>query len=362
MKEPLVSRDRVDVLKAFAVVAVIFIHVVSIGQKFADKFAPYWFHLVTYDQVLRFCVPLFIALSGFGLAAKYSDSHLAERNQKIDLKDFYLRRVTKLLPQYLFFAVVLYSFLLLMQPVTGEIVHYNFFQAIFLGRADYHLYFVPLIFQFYLLFPLLFWIVKKNIWVALLITLFVQVGVFYVIGLKTETPSYNEPWNDQRQYILAISWVFYFVLGISLGLVRSVNAKRLRFCTLAALVLTVIGLGWTLFNAQRMVLSGIDLQAATRFTRVPVLVYSTGLIVFALFVKINLSKASPLRNLRGALLQIGRNSYTTYLLHTLVLRLFVLFVPFLITQNLFVFGFLVVVVSIVSSEVFNRVLNFRLKK
>ena len=344
MKEFLVSRDRVDALKAFAIIAVIFIHVVSIGQKFAERLTPYWFHLVTYDQLLRFCVPLFIALSGFGLAAKYSSSHL-------DLKDFYTRRVAKLLPQYLFFAVVLYIFLLLMQPVTGEIVHYNFFQAIFLGRADYHLYFVPLVFQFYILFPLFFWMTRKNIWVMLLVSLLVQVGVFYVIGTKTEMPWYNEPWNDQRQYILAVSWGFYFVLGIVLGL--SVKREALRGKIVwGALVLTVVGLVWSIVDAQRMVLSGIDLQATTRFTRIPVLVYSSGLIVFALLVP-NFLKASPFRVFKNSLIQVGRNSYTTYLLHTLVLRLFVLFVPSFITGNLFVFGSLVVVVSIVSSEVFN---------
>ena len=101
-----------------------------------------------------------------------------------------------------------------------------------------------------------------------------------------------------------------------------------------------------------MVLSGIDLQATTRFTRIPVLVYSSGLIVFALLVP-NFLKASPFRVFKNSLIQVGRNSYTTYLLHTLVLRLFVLFVPSFITGNLFVFGSLVVVVSIVSSEVFN---------
>lgn len=350
MKEAIISRDRVDILKAFAIIAVIFIHVVSVALQFTKPHTANWFSLITFDQILRFCVPVFIALSGFGLSAKYKD-------QGLDLKDFYLRRATKILPQYLFWSIVIYFSLMLLHTITGEVIRFNFFQAIIFGSADYHLYFVPLIFQFYILFPLLFWITRKNSWLAFFIAAAIQICIFLLIGEKTEIKGYNEKWSDQRQYIFFGSWLTYFILGMVLGLgkITILKGKKLLVLLFTSLMAGIAGLYWCIDNSMTLAKAGIDLQAVTRFTRLPVLVYSTGLIIFTLLIY---NPVTSLGFLRKTFLQIGRNSYTTYLLHTLVLRLFILLLPALLTQNVYLFGFLVLTISIVSSQIFNKALKY----
>ncbi len=262
--------SRTNLLKGFAILAVVAIHVtnVFIGRNL-------W--LINWDQVLRFSVPLFTALSGLALAKKYAGG--------LQLKEFYSRRLLKLLPLYVLWSAVYW--LVTRQPFPFA----------------YHLYFVPMIFQAYLIFPFILPLIKKLPWVSLIISGVLQIWYFQV----TNTPS-----NDQLQYIWFAAWQFYFVLGVFLAFV---DIHRIR---LIGLMAAAVGLFWSIRDTHALLETGKNLIWATRFTRVPVLLYSTGIIIWSIS---HVKKTALSDFARRFITFLGVHSYFIYLSHVFFIHL-----------------------------------------
>ncbi len=259
--------ETLDILKGLAIVAVVGIHVIA-HQKLT-------YPLVALDQVFRFCVPVFVAVSGFALARKYWD--------EINLIEYLQKRVWRILPLYFLWCGISIYF-----NESG----YPLWEKILLGRADYHLYFVPMIIQLYLLFPILLFLVKKLAWPTLFVSLIWQVYLFN---------SYSSTYlSDQQQYVLFSSWIFYFILGMIMVKHKS------RF----GLILLGSGLIWTLQNTFSQI-GKVDPIVVTRFTKLPILLYATGWILAGEYFK----KLKVFAFL-------GQHSYLIYLAHVLVLKLY----------------------------------------
>lgn len=304
-----VNRDKIDILKAFAIIAVIAIHTISQTFQFYNPASFSW-HLVLFaDQIIRFSVPLFVALSGFTLAYKYKDQ------EKIDFKEFFNRRVLKLLPLYIFWSVLIYLYLRFFGYLSGEGVGSNWWQLVFLGRVDYHLYFVPMIFQLYLLFPFLLKLVNKYKlkFVSLLFVL--EAYFYYLIGIHTEKIPSDQLWTDQNTYVFFGAWVFYFTLGIFLAK----NMKLAKAHKYLAFIVAILGVIWNYTNAIHLLGEHINLLVITRFTQVPVLIFATGAIVLTIVWGERLTKLPGF--LHKQLVQVGRESYLVYLMHTMLIRL-----------------------------------------
>lgn len=305
-----------DILKILAVAAVVVLHAIW-AWPWGEKNS-----FVITDQLLRFSVPLFVAASGYGLMAGYG--------RGVDLIKFLYKRLKRLLPWYLFTAtitILLVSFVWHEQEALYRGA--SVWRLYLLGQADYHLYFIPMIVQLYLLFPVLLFLFKKTPpKVLVLLVLIGQIGWYGYIGAKTENSfDNNSLWPDQQQYRYFMSWIYYFVLGMYLAGIRGLCAplrphfaKASRgFVGQGALGLVLCIMGWGLSVAQSMVLlgDGVNQITALRFTRIPVLVYSTGIILLGklLIDKLVVSPA------RGKLLaSLANYSYLVYLWHPLVLR------------------------------------------
>ncbi len=104
--------------------------------------------LIVFNQIARFCVPLFFFLSGYLYGVKF-------RTKTFHYLPFIKKRLKKILTPYIFWSV----FYILLRFLTGDIAYEQFTIAGFIfllitGSAWGHLYFVVVIFQFYLLFPI----------------------------------------------------------------------------------------------------------------------------------------------------------------------------------------------------------------
>src|SRR5437762_576617 len=80
-------------LRGIAIIAVVILHVLSVPHGIYNAPATQWW-AVGLDQALRFCVPLFVAISGYGFWLKYQERHLHKRQ-------FLLAQIEKLLPPYI---------------------------------------------------------------------------------------------------------------------------------------------------------------------------------------------------------------------------------------------------------------------
>ncbi|MCR4324455.1 MAG: acyltransferase [Candidatus Curtissbacteria bacterium] len=311
------SQERLiylDILKAIAIIGVIWIHVISGAFNFIDpKSISFKFYLVL-DQIFRFSVPLFVALSGYTLALKYEDF-------KVNLREFFTRRVIRILPWYLFWATFFLLYVKLTEPAYSS--QYTLFEKYFLGRADYHLYFVPMIFQLYLLFPLLLFLLRRAK-LGLLVGMFLfELGFYYFLTQVTEGSVTSDLFKtDQKQYVFFGTWVFYFLLGIYLR----IKGNTLRALKYISAVFLVASFSWVLFDSFKIVSESGNLLAATRFTRIPVLFYASSFIAFCLFFSQYLLRLP--QKIVDMLVVAGKRSYVIYLLHTFVIRLAFEHIPF----------------------------------
>jgi len=299
-----------EFLRGIAITAVIALHVLSLPHGIYT--APHTQLIaVAIDQLFRFCVPLFVAMSGYGFWMKY-------QYLKLDAVRFWWSQIKKLLPLYVLASAVCYvTFMLIPQWLSASVTR-SFPLQLLTGQADYHLYFVPMIFQMYFLFPVIFLFVKKLPWISLLLTAVFQVWLYFQFGTATQHPFFAQHFlTDQQQYFWWFSWIFYFILGMHLP---RVLAKVKKHLWLGIFVTTGVLITWISLVAEciSQLHNGIDPIIVLRTTRIPVLIYST----FVLFFLFSVAKSiSPqLRKWSTPFSRLGKFSYVIYLFHTLVLR------------------------------------------
>lgn len=295
------SKEETNILKALAIATVVILHFnVFLFSRFpVSSFN--WNIILLVDQIARFCVPLFVALSGYSLAKKYL-------TVPFSLKDFYLRRVTKLLPSYIIWSLVIYLGLHLAFSASPNLDPKNLADLLIWGKADYQLYFVPMIFQLYILFPVLYFLTKKFGWLMLVVSLAVQSIAF----------QYYFPAPDQEQYRMVITWIFYFVLGIYLAQKDFFLAKN-KVLFILSIFLILAGFAWGQWDVANNLGKGLNLIFVTKTARLPIIVYATGFILAGPFLAKRLT-ALP-KKLVSFLIFVGIQSYLIYLGHTLFLRL-----------------------------------------
>lgn len=329
------SLPSIDVLKLTAVIGVVVIHLLSFLPKTETN--PSLSNLfISLDQFFRFCVPLFVAISGFTLMKRYGDG-------VVDWKDFYLKRIKKTIPLYLLWSGILVYLSTFDQSWSQFLNGATLPQILLFGRADYHLYFVPMIFSFYLLFPLIKITVIRVRWLVLLVSLAFEIWFFSLIGKQVVlglTPRMFG--SDQQQYIFFGSWIFYFVLGAVMARLDFETKRKIWWAAVVIFVgVILIGFQLSLADVRKLWANGVDLLMATRFTRIPILIYSTGVIGLTLFT------ACKLKNVRGFFLKglsfLGRQSYIIYLSHTIWLRIIFGFINQEISPDILIFSTLVTV-------------------
>lgn len=308
---------EVDILKGIAVLGVIILHVISPSLSFFPRSSLDFKLAIFVDQLFRFSVPLFVALSGYTLAQKYKEG-------KIDLSNFFKRRVVRLLPWYLFASAVIYAYLKNSRwaPLSES---FPLWKIIFLGKADYHLYFVPMILQLYLLFPFLIAIYKKLQLKFLISLFFFQLIIYYVFSQQVKGQiDLHFFLNDQQQYIFFATWIFYFALGIALNLTTQLS-KIQKAAKSAAPIFTIAAFCWMLADTWGIIGRNLDVIVATSFTRITVLIYAS------MFIASTIAFGNKIQNLPQMFTtfmeKIGRHSYLIYLFHTLALRIIIPYVP-----------------------------------
>lgn len=227
---------EIDVLRGLAMVGVVAIHISS--SAFAVNRTSLWGTLwAGLDVGMRWAVPVFVIVSGWGLclSQRQSDGYLR----------FVWHRVSKVLPAYVVWSLIymvlstLGSHAAEADPLTPSYVAHT----LVMGSAASHLYFVPLIVQLYLLFPL----VGRYIGTG--------VGLVMTGGIAVALVVVSSHWAtlagliDAPKPLSVLCWAFYFAVGIWLarpGIVERLRASRNKVLLSAALALAFVAIAvWT---------------------------------------------------------------------------------------------------------------------
>ena len=251
---------EMDVIRAASIVAVIVLHV---SATVLYRCRPY---STTYDitfflnQLSRFSVPAFIVVSGMGLTINYKkDSSYSE---------FIVKRFLKIVPQYVLWCI-LYVLI-----ITKNFNIYSDLSDMVYGNVFYHFYFVPLIIEFYIIFPFIYKFMGKRWWLflSLLVTSFFLIYFYYFKAQASE----QWFWNKKN----LCYWLFYFSLGGYMGKnIESISEKLNKYRPVI-LIMFLLSIFIVLYNFIPGNQYNKDIDCITTFQRPAVLVYYKLFILF----------------------------------------------------------------------------------
>ena len=285
------KRERlgiIDYCRIVSALAVVALHVTAPNS--VENDACYFV-----NQMCRFAVPLFFLLSGMSLYNGYKD------RDRIEALSFYRRRFGKILLPYLMWTAI-YLLYLVRGDLTKLTWQFALEKSVF-GVG--HLYFILIIMQAYILFPLIFRLYKKNhravLAVSLIVTMFLNVAAILPAWDIFIAP----PEHVSLYYMIFFSWMFFFVFGMyaadrydDMMAFASKNRWRL-WCAAYICLMLLVGIG-------RMT----DTYASSM--KPSIIVYSV-LIFLAMFSSFGGMKITP------QIIWLSEQSFAVYLCHILIL-------------------------------------------
>lgn len=331
---------RLLLLNGVSIVGVIFFHAVGwaftamlfwadrYGVQAADQIGtPYYYLLRLIEQLIVFCLPAFLFVSGYFIA------FATGRNQQtVGWRLVGLRIRDLLIPYSLWTLVCWLLFLFEARFLDGRNYSIGQYVGMYLtGSSDPAYYYVPLLIQFYLLSPLFVWWAKRKPAILLLVVVLLQLAAqlqYYpsLFGLDLPYADFLPKW-------LFLTKILWFPMGIVAGFhLKSLQnwlARYRQACLAAALLLIPIGVvEWEWMQTY----SG-QMWAQHRETLVDSLFAVAVIFAFLGYYQTKLPLANWLE-------ELGSRSFGIYLIHTLVMtyvaRIIVVYKPsFLAYEGLF---------------------------
>ncbi|MEK5231868.1 acyltransferase [Lysinibacillus sp. FSL K6-0232] len=313
---------ELDVTRALAILAVLLIHATSTPVTVLTSDSKLYPLYVVLNIFPKFAVPVFIFLSGFVLFYNYIQKDLTKEL----IARFYQKRVTQIVIPYLFFSIFYYAatrlFLTHDLALTWQaLFSTEFLEKLLIGKAYTHLYYIFIMVQFYVMFPLMLYIMKKKpavlphlIWIG-----FVLQWAFIVLNA--------EFWQYPYRGSIAFSYLFYFLAGGFLGIYfekykKWLQLKKGNF----SLAIVLIWLLWLFATCYNIYLYYFVFSAQT---------YLANSIVFELAFELQAITASIVllqlsfwiyhqwhRAIVNSLINLGALSFGIYLLHPFFLFLY----------------------------------------
>lgn len=284
--------DEIHFLRAFACIGVILVHVSASYYSQQEQFT--WFTYM-FNQLGRFGTPTFALISGFLLFQQV-------RHKGFNSQKFIQSRFTKIVVPFLVWSVfylLLSAVLWNSFPKTDELI-----KGFVLGDTFYHLYFMVIVIQFYLLFPLLQLIRTKRSWMIALTLSFLASFFFLnekVIQLEGPIGTFiNDP-------IFLLKWIFYFIFG---GFLAFHWEEVIQFTKNKGLMLLIMFAVYAFAIYEYQTVGAISSRRVSNLINIPLLTFAC----IGLFPLIKRMKFlyTPLK-------LIGTFSMGIYLVHPVVL-------------------------------------------
>ncbi len=294
----LINKERIlemDVIRAMAILGVIGIHISATTLRYNPYPTTYNITFIL-NQICRFSVPAFIFISGMGITISY--------NRKENYFYFLWKRCKKVLPQYLVWCLIY-----IIAITKNYNIHQNI-DYIIHGKVFYHLYFIPLIIELYLIFPIIYRFIE-NIWFVILSFGVTAVMIIYTYYFINVTP---DMWFFDKKNLLY--WIFYFCIGGYIGKHKDTILPKLKNYSFIIFGCLIISMLYVLDSLIFYKGIGKNLEYLVTFQRPSIIIYST---LFILFI---FSFNWKNKLFMGIIKYISKASYSVYLCHALILYLY----------------------------------------
>lgn len=285
--------EALDSLRVLATFAVILVHV---SHPLTEQiYHQYWWVANLYDSSARFCVPIFLMLSG-SLLLKKQES----------FKSFISKRFVRILLPFLFWNT---TYLIINQYFLyrSERQFYSFNMAIkaYLKGASFHFWYVYMILGLYLFIPILTsWITLRNR---------KQITYFLSIWTITVTASCISP--KYQSYLIELPYFSGYIGYLLLGYWLSIQDIPKKYALSIGLTLFLFGVIFTYYATEfvSLKLNHFDHQYYNYCT---LNVTMTSIGVFLIVNNMPTLEIKIWRSICGLL---AKFSYGIYLVHILVL-------------------------------------------
>lgn len=193
---------EINFIRAIAALSVVMVHVTATNYSLNDGYLN-WLTLFL-NQIVRYGTPFFAVISGFLLYNQVI-------NRGFETKRFLKSRVTKVvIPfviwSYVYLLVKTNDYVFVLTPENMKSFIYDFV----LGKSHYHLYFIAVVIQFYLLFILIQKFTSKKHLLYLTIVGFFITYFNFVHPYQSNSEVLNT-FLTERAFIF--NWLFYFFFG-----------------------------------------------------------------------------------------------------------------------------------------------------
>ena len=208
--------NEIYIFRAIVMLAVVMIHVTS---DFLTKINPKSTYFVFYNGLnifASFAVPTFIFISALVMFYSYFDKPLT----RTELLSFYKKRLLFVVLPYIIISTFYYALKIALGLKIALLAGMKLYLVQLLtGGAYFHLYFMFIIIQFYLLFPLILFIAKRKIvtpWLFL-------IGVILQFGYIYLNRHYIVNWHSipnvfHKRASLFPTYIGYYMLGATIGI------------------------------------------------------------------------------------------------------------------------------------------------
>jgi peptidoglycan/LPS O-acetylase OafA/YrhL len=227
--------ERINILRGLGILGVLLVHT-SAHFTSAGGLSPVVFANVVVDVFAHYAVPLFVLLSGLTLGRRFGPATV-----RFSSESLYRRRLLKILPAYLVFSLLNLALFSIEYAQAPGLTWGAF--LVLTGSAYYHLWFVALLVQLYLLFPLLCLVIlraRRHVGLLLLVALLLQLawnlGASLLAAALPQRPLFSTLLSNR----IFFSHIFYFKLGMVAGLNPAAFDRRVRAIPPAPLKVTCV--------------------------------------------------------------------------------------------------------------------------
>lgn len=320
---------ELDYMRFIACLAVMIVHITATGVTgYIHGSFPH-IVMLAINRSFKFTTPIFIFLSGV-------TSFYSYRKKEFKYIPFIVKRLEKVLVAYVVWCVIYYVAYMRLGFYSFDIGF--FIENVLLGTMSYHLYFVIIIVQMYIVGPLFYKMLRNSNKKISILVVSAIITVLCAEYIRFE--------NSDR---LFLKYMFFYMLGIFVTLEYDKYIAWIQKHKL------VIAAGYIAFSGAYTVVSYYDLAINILVW----FVFSMFSVFFVYYVGMVMKKA--LTNIYSFIKLFGQSSYYIYLMHPLVLTLVIMYADnngiLSVTKRLMLYSATVVPITIASCLLFTALKN-----
>ncbi|MFC5402574.1 acyltransferase [Cohnella soli] len=223
-----------DVYRAFAILAVILIHATAYAIGTLPQDDPWYPAYLIVNAASYFAVPSFLFLSALVHFYNY------DGRSGIHWGTYYRKRLLSIVLPYVAWSIFYYLFVSRIQGVSPMDRIPDFFEGLLYGNNYPHLYFIAIMIQFFIVFPLflalvrLRWVRANLIWIGIALQIAFYLSNYYVFHMT-------------RTGVFIGSYMLYLFLGAYAGIRlksgKSISVPGRKIVLSSALLLGVAYVG-----------------------------------------------------------------------------------------------------------------------